>query len=258
MFLLDELLRQRGIDRDKCLGSGRADEVEDDVDEELTNEDDSIEDKSHDEKIKTLIQSTVEYLIQYNKKELLELVNEFRKDVGEDFLDTVQELEELVNVYLLEEFLEKGPIRSKIDEVRRKLEDSAIPKSKQHRLQMLLNYIAQNRYHVQFILKWLTDPESEEAFTLKQLAREELLSEEQHLELAEAQQNDNLYSSWVGVIKNTKVGQGLKFLPRKLNDLVKSLKVLVEELDETGQSEARNKVAAVLEELLRRNGISLD
>ena len=39
--------------------------------------------------------------------------------------DTVLELEELV------EFLEKEPIRTKIDEVRRNLEGSAILKSKQ-------------------------------------------------------------------------------------------------------------------------------
>ena len=43
-----------------------------------------------------------------------------------------------------------------------------------------------------------------------------------------------------------------------LNDLAKSLQVLLEELTETGKNEVRNKVAAVLEELLRRNGISLD
>ena len=61
-------------------------------------------------------------------------MNEFQKDVGEDFLDTALELEELVDVYLLKEFLEKEPIRIKIDEVKRKLEGSAILKSKQHRL----------------------------------------------------------------------------------------------------------------------------
>ena len=50
---------------------------------------------------------------------------------------------------------------------------------------MLFNDIAQNHYRVQSILKRLADA-GEEAFTLKQLASEELLSEEQHLELAEA------------------------------------------------------------------------
>ena len=83
-------------------------------------------------------------------------MHEFRKDVGEDFLDTVLELEELVDVYLLEEFLEKEPVRIKIDEVRRNLEGSAIFKSKQHGLKVLLDDIAQNLHRVQTILtRWL-------------------------------------------------------------------------------------------------------
>ena len=101
--------------------------------------------------------------------------------------------------------------------------------------------------------------EEQLSFTLKQFALEELLSEEQHLELAKALLNNHLYSSRVAeIIKNTKVGQGLKFLPRKLNDLVKSLQVLLEVLAETGTTELRYKVAAVLEERLRYNEISLD
>ena len=69
---------------------------------------------------------------------------EFRKDVGEDydFLDAAIELEELVDVYLLEEFLDKETIRTKIDEVRRKLKGSAILRSKQHRFKVLLDDIA--------------------------------------------------------------------------------------------------------------------
>ena len=50
-------------------------------------------------------------------------------------------------------------------------------------------------------------------------------------------------------MKNTKVGQGLKFLPRKLNDLLKSLQVLLVELAETGKT-VRNKVSAVLEDVI--------
>ena len=102
-----------------------------------------------------------------------------------------------MDVYLLEEFLEKEPIRINIDEVRRNLEGSAaISKSKQHRRKMLLDDIAQIRYRVQSILWRLAYAGEEQlSFTLEQLAREELISEEEHLELAEALQNDDLYSS---------------------------------------------------------------
>ena len=71
----------------------------------------------------------------------------------DDFLATVIESEELVDVYLLEEFLDKELIRNKIDEVRRKLEGSAILIFKEHRLKVLLGAITQNRYRVQIIFK---------------------------------------------------------------------------------------------------------
>ena len=97
----------------ESLGSGIADEEEVDEEEESANiESDSFEeDKMEDEKIKTIIQSTIEYSIKHDKKELLELMNEFRKD--DEFLDTVQELEELADVYLLGEFLKKNRLGSK-------------------------------------------------------------------------------------------------------------------------------------------------
>ena len=137
-------------------------------------------------------------------------MHELRNDVDEDFLDTVLESEELVDVYLLDELLEKETTRNKIDEVRGKLDGSAtILKSQQHRLKVLLDDIVQNRHRVQTTFQRLADAgggeEQQLSFALKQLALEELLSEEQHLELAKALQNDHLDSSRVTeVIKNTK------------------------------------------------------
>ena len=90
---------------------------------------------------------------------------------------------------------------------------AAIPKSKQRRLKVLLNDIAQNRYRFQTILKRLADAEGEEqlSFTLKQLAGEELLSEEQHLELTKALLlNHDLDSSRV-VIKIPKLDRALNY-----------------------------------------------
>ena len=132
VFLLDELLRRGGINREEYtqLNNILAESLRSGI--ELAEED-----------------KTEEYSIQHDKKELLELMNEFRKDVDEDFLDTVLEFEELVDVYLLEEFLEKEPMK--------KLEGSVILKSKQHRLKILLNDIAQNRHRVQTIFMRIAD-----------------------------------------------------------------------------------------------------
>ena len=103
----------------------------------------------------------------------------------------------------------------------------------------------------------MADAGGEEDFALKQLVLEELLSEEEHLKLADALPEEEINSSpLVDVIKDMKIGQGLKFLPRKLADLTKNLQIWVEELVDAGESDVRNKVAGLLEELLRRKGIS--
>ena len=60
------------------------------------------------------------------------------------------------------------------------------------------------------------------------------------------------------VIKETKVGQGLRFLPRKLTDMKQQLQIWLKDLVEMGHSETRKQVAAALEELLKRNGTSLE
>ena len=77
------------------------------------------------------------------------------------------------------------------------------------------------------------------------------------MKLSDALLEEEINSSrLVDVIKDTKIGQGLKFLPRKLADQAKNLQIWLEELVETGKSDIRNKVAGLLEELLRRKGIS--
>ena len=71
---------------------------------------------------------------------------------------------------------------------------------------------------MQTFLKRLADAESEEhlSFTLKQLALEELLSEEQYLEVDKALLEDELDSSRIfDAINGTKVGQGLEVSTRK-------------------------------------------
>ena len=78
------------------------------------------------------------------------------------------------------------------------------------------------------------DADGKEAFTLKQLAREEHLTEEQHLKLADALLEVKFNSSrLVDVIKDTSNGQGFKFLPRKLADLTKNLQIWLEDSAET-------------------------
>ena len=77
------------------------------------------------------------------------------------------------------------------------------------------------------------------------------------MKLADALLEEEFNSSWlVDVIKDTKIGQDIKFLPLKLADLTKNLQICLEELVDTGKSDVRNKVAGLLEELLQSKEIS--
>ena len=104
-------------------------------------------------------------------------------------------------------------------------------------------------------MQWV---KKEMVLILKQLAHEELLSEEQYLKLAQIDTDELTSSRLADIIKDTKIGQGMTFLPRKMDDLVTSLQTLLTELIETGSRAIRNDVGSVLDELLRRKGITQD
>ena len=81
------------------------------------------------------------------------------------------------------------------------------------------------------------------------------MSEEQFKKLSALQDLTDL-KEVADIVKDTKVGQGLKFLPRTLDGLHKSWQLLQEELDETGSAMIINCLAAVLQELNRCKIIS--
>ena len=81
---------------------------------------------------------------------------------------------------------------------------------------MLLDDIEKNRYRVEQIFQRLMDVEDKEEMltVLKTLVREGHLSDEQFEQLAELEDPD--LHTIKEVITNTKVGEGLKFLPRTM------------------------------------------
>ena len=95
-FLLDELLRQDGINRDEYaqLNNILAESLDDDEEEIESTKDEAKwttveddEDESRGGKLKKLIRPSADYLIEHDKKELIELIKEFRKYARGDFLD---------------------------------------------------------------------------------------------------------------------------------------------------------------------------
>ena len=79
----------------------------------------------------------------------MELLMELKEEATD--IDTLLKLEELVTIFLTNEFLKEKPILPMIDELIGELENSPIAKSKHHRLKMLLNDVNKNRHRVQSI-----------------------------------------------------------------------------------------------------------
>ena len=89
---------------------------------------------------------------------------------------------------------------------------------------------------------------------LQQLTREELLSSLDHYEKLREFEEITL-PAVANLMKDTKIGYGIEFLPRTIGNLSKNLPLLIIELTETGSSRARNEL---LEELLRQGSIYVD
>ena len=121
---------------------------------------------------------------------------------------------------------------------------------------MLLNDIADNQHRVQTIFRRLNEAKDEN--TLNQLVREHLLSPEQYEKLkidADAALDLNIIAD---VIKNTKVGRGLKFLPTTVDNLKTKLIGLIEDATTKGFDAMKYELLAILDELLHKNGITKD
>ena len=223
-----------------------------------------------EEELEDVINSTVRHVIEHDKKELLEVLEELTDQVDEEEEEdgTVGKLRKLINNFLVSEFSVKGqPILPMIDEVVKSLEGTQnnIQKSTLNRLQALVEDIDKNRYRIKAVLSRLNDARDEEdrRQVLKRLAQEDLLSDIQYSRVEAVLEKGHggvagLLPVIAGVVKEMKIGRGLDFLPTRMLDLKNKLRELVGDLIETaGLSSVRKELSAVLDELLRRHGISL-
>ena len=89
---------------------------------------------------------------------------------------------------------------------------------------------------------------------LKRLVRERLISEEQYDALSE---DDNLnLDKVISVIKTTKIGRGINFLPRKTEDLQKKLYDWATSYTDEQQPDLKKKIIAALDELRFRKRLA--
>ena len=104
------------------------------------------------------------------------------------------------------------------------------------------------------ILTRLEEAEDEEDIvnTLEALRREDLISLEQYEKLMV---DDAAFDprTTVMIIKDTEVGRGLKFLPRKLTDLKNKIQSAINE-----ENISLKDILVYLDEMFRKNGISVN
>ena len=259
VFLLDVMVRRELItpseyeQLNNILANSLVDDKDDEkedleyIDEEIKN-DEKKEVKVEQDEFKRLIQSTDD------DKELQDLLQEIENSVDPEFIESVIELRRLIVKFLRNEFdPDDGElILPKIMTICRVLEASSIALTKQQRIKMLLNNISENRYRIESILTRLDQAEDEEDISniLVQLIREELISQEQ---LEKLKENNVAFElpTVVKIIRNTKIGRGIKFHPRQLSDLTSKLESLIEK-----GSVPIKDILVYLDEIFRKKGIT--
>ena len=82
------------------------------------------EEDSDDDEEQNLMKSAVDYIIQHDKEELLQLMVELKDDIDEEFMDIVLGIEKLLEIFFEETFLDGESIRPQIDELLHKFRDS--------------------------------------------------------------------------------------------------------------------------------------
>ena len=196
-------------------------------------------------RLNDIIQSVVEYLTHEDRKELLELIPD--DDDG---------LKQLVHEFFIREYSDQDGelILPRILDIVNNLN---IRKIQQIRLTMLLNDFDRNRYRVKSVLTRLNDAtdhqdDKNRDGILRMLAREELISFEQMEKLKQiddtssSSSSSSYLSNVASIIKDTKVGQGINFLPRSSTGLVKKL---------LQRDVSKKELSAIIEELYQRGKI---
>ena len=183
------------------------------------------------------------------------MLKDFGENLDEEFTDTLLKIEELIDVFVEGSFIDDEPVLDKIIHKVNKLNKSKLSKSKLLRFRILLKDIERNRFRVKEILNRFKDG-SDDSHTLSMLQREELLSEEQGDKINEILREGKDLEKIANVIKSSKIGNGISFLPTKIKDLTDTLQTGLVELAETGKNDLKQKIGAMLDELLRRREIT--
>ena len=183
--------------------------------------------------------------------ELSNVMDKFRRtDVD------VEALKELVEIFLDRDRNDDGElVLPKILYITQNLPN----KLDQIRFHILLKNIENNRYRVKNILTRLNRTLNEDRFldVLSALSREDLLSLEQYNKLKSIGNTTGI-ANIANIIKSSKIGRGILFLPRLNKDLKQALIVTADKYSKCTSFVLKKELIAIIDELLHRNDITRD
>ena len=219
-----------------------------DEDETDASDKEEKEEEEAEGELGRIVKETVDYVTRLDREELSDLLMELRDEVGNgELLDVLIDLDLLAGKFLENEFDDGVLLLPLIEEKRLALEVSPASSSKLLRMKILLDDLQNNRHRIQEIFQRIDDAENNEGDIWKILVREGLISDEQFEELENLENTEIEKIS--SILKSTKSGQGISFLPTTMS----ALRYTFGQLWKTG---VKNKILPVLKELLRRGGMT--
>ena len=214
--MADENILYSGDDEDDSeCGSDSGDDDDGDTDGvdavSRTGEGCVIQGGTKEEDVKAAAKSVVSDLIQDDIDNVNGLIIRFKREAGNEYVDIIDELDELVRCLFESNLLDGEPVMLKIKKQISRLENSSIKLSNLQKMKNILNGIRATRDRVFKPLIRLHNAHVDRTDTqdvLKGLAREDLISDDQFLQLQELKDGFDLQAV-VNIIKNAKTGHGI-------------------------------------------------
>ena len=202
-------------------------------------------------RVEELTKAVFSYVTKHDQNELKQIIKQIKKS-GND----VSHLNELLPMYFEKDYDKNSELL--LPQITKIIENPKIQKLDQLRFQVLLQDIKDNRHRIERILTRLNSAKTEKEYVdrLNSLfGSENLLSNDQYNQLNSPSLRTNRDISRVAnVIKMTKSGRGMTFLPRTRRGLYQSLNNALDGTDSSSSS-GRKELLAILDELLHRKEI---
>ena len=198
-------------------------------------------------RVNTLEKAVFTYVTKHDRKELLSMIEQFKKNSDID----IPRLKDLVSKFDEHEYDDHGNLlSSQILQIVRS--STKIKKLDKLRFEILLTDLDRNRFRINQILMRLNGANNEENYInqLHSLAREELISENE-FDTLYSSRNKRDISNVANIIKLTKIGRGVRFLPRNTRELFDSLNTIVELVPNSTNSVLKTELFMILDKLLQ-------